>query len=139
MHPPGPGPDPLNNHPAAPPTVPQVLHSKEDLLADIRSVLRVRDEAYMRLLQRQTEETDALIALMAQEYDKFKRGQEQALESVEAAYLQVCWQGRGRRKACEGRVACEVALQGNSSNIIACGEGRQAPVTAHHPSNSMRE
>jgi hypothetical protein len=68
---------------------PQVLQSKEDLIEGIKNVLKERDEAYLRLLQGQSEETDSLIALMAEEHDKFKRGQEQVLEAVEAAYLQV--------------------------------------------------
>lgn len=44
----------------------QVLQSKADLLAGIQGVLKERDAAYVRLLQRQGEETDALVALMAQ-------------------------------------------------------------------------
>ncbi|GAB4823123.1 hypothetical protein N2152v2_010169 [Parachlorella kessleri] len=66
----------------------QVLQSKEDLTAGIKAVLRERDEAYVKLLQSQTEETDSFIALMDQEHGKFKLGQEQVLEAVEAAYLQ---------------------------------------------------
>lgn len=67
----------------------QVLQSKDDQIRCIQVVLRERDEAYINLLQSQTEETDAFIGLMSQEYNRLKQGQEEALEAVKAAYLQV--------------------------------------------------
>lgn len=66
-----------------------MLQSKDSIISSIQAVLRERDEAYTRLLHGQTEETDTLIALLSEEYERFKRGQEQALEAVEAAYMQV--------------------------------------------------
>ena len=68
----------------------RVLESKDAALESIRAVLRMRDEQYVRLLQVHSEETDALLAALHQQYERLKGVQERELEAVEAVYPQVC-------------------------------------------------
>ena len=67
----------------------RVLDSKDAMLAAARRLLSQRDEQYVRLLQAQGEETDALIAAMRGQQERCRAAQEAELEAVEAAYLQV--------------------------------------------------
>jgi hypothetical protein len=67
----------------------RVLESKDAMLAAARDLLSQRDTQYVRLLQAQGEETDALIVTMRGQQERCRAVQEAELEAVEAAYLQV--------------------------------------------------
>lgn len=67
----------------------RVLESKKGALGAVHTLLARRDEQFVRLLQDQAEETDALIATMHAQHAELRTVQENELETVEAAYLQV--------------------------------------------------
>ena len=116
-----------------------MLQSKDALIDGIHAVLRERDEAYMRLLHRQAEETDGLVALLAGEYDRFRRGTEQALEAVEAAYLQVVlgggWVARhGPGRALGGGVGAAGTMERACAMVwsMIWGCGFRQPLLSQH-------
>lgn len=74
----------------------RVLATKDAVLGRIRALLQARDEQYIKLLQAQGKETDALVAAMHEQHVRLKGAQEAELEAVEAAYMQV---GCVRRRA----------------------------------------
>lgn len=67
----------------------RVIESKQATVAAVRALLARRDDQFVRLLRKQAEETDGLIASMHGQSEALKAVQERELEPVEAAYMQV--------------------------------------------------
>jgi len=85
----------------------RVLESKEGALAAVQAVLTKRDEQYVKLLQLQAEETDALIEVMHAQHAALRAVQEEEMETVETSYLQVRqqagdWVGCGGSEGWQG-------------------------------------
>ncbi|WIA22959.1 hypothetical protein OEZ86_009886 [Tetradesmus obliquus] len=65
-----------------------VIASKDRLIADIRSVLKGKDEEYVKLLKRQAADTDTLLGAMARQLADLAAAYREELENVERALLQ---------------------------------------------------
>ncbi|KAL4435227.1 hypothetical protein ABPG77_001909 [Micractinium sp. CCAP 211/92] len=66
----------------------RVIESKQATVGAVRALLARRDDQFVRLLRKQAEETDGLIASMHGQSEVLKAVQERELEAVEAAYMQ---------------------------------------------------
>eukprot|EP00882_Tetradesmus_deserticola_P028801 GHRQ01032095.1.p1 GENE.GHRQ01032095.1~~GHRQ01032095.1.p1 ORF type:complete len:269 (+),score=137.27 GHRQ01032095.1:340-1146(+) len=65
-----------------------VIASKDRLIADIRAVLKGKDEEYVKLLRRQAADVDTLLGAMARQLADLAAAYREELENVERALLQ---------------------------------------------------
>ncbi|KAF6263341.1 sperm tail-domain-containing protein [Scenedesmus sp. NREL 46B-D3] len=65
-----------------------VIASKDRLIADIRCVLKGKDEEYVKLLKRQAADVDVLLGAMARQLADLAAAYREELENVERALLQ---------------------------------------------------
>ena len=68
----------------------KIVQSKDELISEIKSELKGKDDEYVRMLKKQAEDIDMILHYMTTQFHEMKEAFQEELNEIENAFLQVC-------------------------------------------------
>mmetsp|Transcript_18056 Transcript_18056/g.45712 ORF Transcript_18056/g.45712 Transcript_18056/m.45712 type:complete len:694 (-) Transcript_18056:255-2336(-) len=65
-----------------------IIASKDELITEIKSELKSKDDEYVRILKKQAEDIDQMLHFMTQQFREMQRAFQEELDEIENAFLQ---------------------------------------------------